>query len=95
MSRSFLESFAQNGVLVGIDGVESGEDHRLDFFEAGQWLNGGIAVVGDGVADLGVRHVLDVGDEEADFAGDELVDLHGLGQSARRESRHRRSFRST
>ena len=29
----------------------------------------GLVVVGDGVADLGVGDVLDVGDEEADFAG--------------------------
>ena len=66
-------------MLVGVDGVESGEDHRLDFFEAGERLDGGIAVVGDGVADLRVGDVLDVGDEESDFAGDEFVDLDGLG----------------
>ena len=67
-------------VLVGVDGVEPGEDHGLDFFEAGQRLDGGTVVVGDGVADLGVGDVLDVGDEEADFAGDEFVDLDRLGR---------------
>ena len=66
------------GVLVGVDGVESGEDHGLDFFEAGQGLDGGIGVVGDGVADFGVGDVLDVGDEESDFAGYQLVDFNRL-----------------
>ena len=64
---------------VSIDGVEPGEHHGLDFLEAGQRLEGGIGVVGDGVADLGVGDVLDVGDDESDFAGHELVDLHRLG----------------
>ena len=64
-----LQRFAQQRVLVRVDGVESGEDHRLQLFEAGQRLNRGMIVVGDGVADLGVGDVLDVGDQEADFAG--------------------------
>jgi len=54
---------------VGIDGVDPGEDHGLDLFEAGQGLDGGMGVVGDGVADFGVGDILDVGDDEADFAG--------------------------
>ena len=70
VEAKFFEGFAQLGVLVGVDGVESGEDHGLDFFEAGQGFDGGIGVVGDGVADFGVGDVLDVGDDESDFAGD-------------------------
>ena len=40
----------------------------------------GLVVVGDGVADFGVGDILDVGDEEADFAGAQLVDLDRLGR---------------
>ena len=83
----FFERLAQLRVLVGVDRVEPGEDHGLDFFEAGQRLDRGIGVVGDGVADLGVGDVLDVGDEETDFAGLQLVDLHRLGRE------HAESFR--
>ena len=79
VEAKFFEGFAQLRVRVGIDGVEPGEDHGLDFFEAGQSFEGGMGVVGDGVADLGVGDVLDVGDDEADFSGDELVDFDGLG----------------
>ena len=80
VEAQFFERFAQLCVLVRVDGVEPGEDHGLDFFEAGQGFDGGIGVVGDGVADFGVGDVLDVGDEEADFAGDEFVDLDRLGR---------------
>ena len=87
MRRKFFQGFAQAGVLVGVDGVESGENHGLDFFEAGQGFEGGVGVVGDGVADFGVGDILDVGDDEADFAGHELVDLDWLGRE------HAESFR--
>ena len=40
VEAQFLQRFAQLGVLVRVDGVESGEDHGLDFFEAGQRLRG-------------------------------------------------------
>ena len=75
----FFERVAKQGVLVGIDGVDAGEDHGLDFFKAGQGVGGGARVFGDGVADAGVRDVFDGGDEEADFAGGKLLDLDGLG----------------
>ena len=87
VQAKFFERFAQSRVLVGIDGVESGENHGLDFFEAGEGFDGGIGVVGDGVADFGVGDVLDVGDDEADFAGFEFIDLHRLGRE------HAESFR--
>ena len=75
----FFQSIAQQGVLVRIDGIDAGEDHRLDLFKAGQGVGGGARVLGDGVADARVGDVLDGGDEEADFAGGELLDLDGLG----------------
>src|ERR1700733_5413619 len=44
-----------------------------------------MVVVGYGVADLGVGHILDVGDQKADFPGRELVDFHWLWrQNAKR-----------
>ena len=67
-------------MLVRVDGVEAGEDHALDVFEAGQRFGAGALDVGDGVADLGVGDVLDGGDKEADFAGGELRELDGLGR---------------
>ena len=66
-------------MLVGVDSVEAGEDHGLDFFEAGQGFDGGTFVVGDGVANLRVGNVLAVGDDEAHFTGNEFLDLDGLG----------------
>ena len=53
----------------------------------GRALEGGIGVVGDGVADFRVGDILDVGDEESDFAGLQLIDLDRLG------SEHAESFR--
>ena len=82
-------------MLVGVDGVESGEDHGLDFFEAGQGFDGGVRVVGDGVADFGVGNVLDVGDEEADFAACELIDFDRLGREDAESLRVEGAFRST
>ena len=75
-----LQRFAQQGVFVGVDRVEAGEDHGLDFFETGQRFDRGAIVIGDGVADLGVGNVLDVGDKEANFAGDQFFDFHRLGR---------------
>ena len=40
----------------------------------------GLHVVGDGVADLGVGNILDVGDEESDFAGRQFLNFHRLGR---------------
>ena len=67
------------GVFVRVHGVEPGKNHGLDFFKAGQRLDGGIGLIGDGVADFCVGHVLDVGDQEADFAGPQFFHFHRLG----------------
>ena len=45
----------------------------------GSALRGGLAIIGDGVADIGIGHLLDRGGEEADLAGAELADLDQLG----------------
>ena len=66
-------------MFVRIDGVQPGEDHGLDVLEAGQRLDGGAGIVGDGIADLGVGHIFDVGDDEADLAGIERIDFDRLG----------------
>jgi hypothetical protein len=55
------------------------EHHRLDLPEARQGLQGGLLLIGEGVADGGVGHVLDRGGDEADLAGAEDVDLGLLG----------------
>ena len=39
-----------------------------------------LLLVGDGVADLGVGHLLDLGGQETDFAGAEHVDRFLLGR---------------
>ena len=55
-----------------------GEDHGLEFFESGQRFERRAVHVGDRVADLGIGHVLDIGNDEADFAGFELFDVNRL-----------------
>ena len=79
VEAKLFEGVAEHGVLVRVDGVEAGEDHGLDVFEAGKGSAQGASIVGDGVADFGVGYVLDGGNEEADFAGGELGDRDGLG----------------
>ena len=61
--------------LRGIDRKQAAEHHRNGRTEAGQRLAHRLAVVGDGVADAGVGHLLDRGGEKADLAGTELVHI--------------------
>ena len=79
VEAEFFEGVAEHGVLVRVDGVETGEDHALDVFEAGERFGAGVFDRGDGVADFGVGYVLDRRDEEADFACGELGDFDWLG----------------
>ena len=55
--------------IRGIDGVNTAEDHGMDFLEAGQGFLSGFPGVGQGIADLDVGRALDVGDEVSDIAG--------------------------
>ena len=64
--------------LRGIDRKQPAEHHRDRGAEAGQRLAHRLPVVGDGVADAGVGHLLDRGGEEADLARAELVGIDHL-----------------
>ncbi len=74
------ERLAQILVVGGVHRVDPREDHRLDLFEAGERLVGRLAGVGDRVAHLGVGDLFDVGDEQPDLAGAQLLDRHRLGR---------------
>ena len=74
VQAQLVERVAQLFVLVGLDGVEPGEDHRLDLLKAGERLFGRARGLGDRVADLHVGHGLDRGRQEADLADREAVD---------------------
>ena len=73
-----LERLAQLGVLMALDRIQARKHHRLQLFEAGKRLRRRPVGLGDRVADLRVAHGLDVRDDEADFAGPEIVDRHRL-----------------
>ena len=74
VERQLLERVAQLGVARRVGREDAGEHHRLDHLEAGQRRRRPLGL-GDGVADLGVGDLLDVGDDEADLADRELVEL--------------------
>ncbi len=59
-------------------GNKPAEHDRHRGAKAGQRLAHRLAVVGDGVADAGIRDLLDRGGEEADLAGTELFDVDHL-----------------
>ena len=62
------EAVAQILVVRRIDREHAAEDHRLRRPEAGQRRGRGPLLLGDRVADPGVRDVLDRGGDEADLA---------------------------
>ena len=64
--------------LRGIDREQAAEHHRNGRAKAGQHFGDGLAIVGDGVADARVGHLLDRGGDGADLAGAELVDRRQL-----------------
>ncbi len=66
---------AQRLEIVGVDRKQAAEHHRNGGLEAGQHVGDRLAIVGDGVADAGVRDFLDRGGDEADLAGAEFVRL--------------------
>ena len=79
--------------IGGVDGEQAAEHHRLRRLEAGQRLGGRALVVGDRVADAGVGDLLDLGGDEADLAGAELVDVASSSGGTRRSGRPRRPRR--
>ena len=76
----FLKRIAEQRVLVRVHRIEAAEDHRLEVFKAGQRGSGGVGVVGNGIADLGIAHVLNGGGKKAHFAGGKLAHLHRFGR---------------
>ena len=42
VEAEFFEGIAEHGVFVRVDGVEAGEDHALDVFEAGERFGAGV-----------------------------------------------------
>ncbi len=57
--------------LRGVDREQAAEHHRDRRPEAGQHFGGRLPIIGDGVADAGVGHLLDRAGEKADLAGAE------------------------
>ena len=90
-----VEGVAQEGVVGAVDREEPGEDHRLGVAVAPEVGRGRLALVGDGVTDARLAHVLDAGDEVADLADPESLAGHrlraddaDLEQLVRRPRRH-------
>ena len=73
------EAFAQFLEIVGVDREQAAPDDRHGGLEAGQRLGGGVAVVGDRVADVAVGHGLDGRGDVADLARAEIVGRDHLG----------------
>ena len=93
-----LERSAQVLKVLGLNGIDAGKDHRLDFLEARNGLRSAALDGGDGVAHLDLRRRLDAGDDVAHIARRELVarrevhledaDLVGLVLLARVDETH-------
>src|SRR5262245_7913235 len=73
-----FERVAQLFILIRLDRVDPGEDHRLDLLKSGERLGRRPRGFGDCVADAHVGHGLDVGHDEADFAHAQSFDLARL-----------------
>ncbi len=73
-----LEGVAQVRVVVAVDGVEPGVDHRVRVLVAGQRLGRAVVLAGHGVTDPRLADVLHAGDQVADLADPEVLRLHRL-----------------
>jgi hypothetical protein len=72
VEAEFRHGFPQVFEFGGVNREQAAEHHGLGWLEAGQGDGRQVLLVDDGVADAGVRHLLDRGGEEADFAGAKL-----------------------
>ena len=73
-----LERVAQRRVVVAVDRVEPGVDHRVGVLVAAERLGRAVVLAGDGVADPGLADVLHAGDQVADLADADLAGLDRL-----------------
>ena len=64
----FLQRVTEVGILAAVLGVDTAVDHGLGGTITGQGFRGRIGGVGDGIAYLGVLHILNGGGEIADLA---------------------------
>ena len=74
------QRLAQIFKLGRIHREQAAEHHLLRRLEAGQGRGRAAAFIGDGVADLGVGHLLDLGGDEADFARPQFFHGDALGR---------------
>ncbi len=74
-----VEGLAEVGVVVAVDRVQPGEDHRVGVLVATERRGRAVVLTGDGVADPRLADVLDAGDQVADLADPEVAGLDRLG----------------
>ena len=82
VQAQLAERVAQILEIGGVDREHAAEHHRLRRPEARQRRRCRPAVVGDRVADPGVRQVLDARGDEADLARPQTIDARRLGVKA-------------
>ena len=71
-----LQAGAQVFVVLGFDGINASEDHRLNLLESFYGLGRGVADAGDGVAHLHLDGILDARDDVAHIACAQLAARH-------------------
>src|SRR3546814_5245354 len=82
VEAELVHALAQLLEVVGVDGKEAAEHHRLRFLEAGQGGGRGSFRIGDRIADGRLRHLLDLRGDEADFTRAKRVKRLDLGSEA-------------
>ncbi len=79
VESQFAEGFAQFLEIVVVDWIETAEDHWLRLFVTGQRRFGWMQRVGDGVANVYIGQVLDLGHEETDLPRGKRIDRRRRG----------------
>ena len=74
----FFERVAQHPMFVRVDRIQPREHHALDVFKPRQRLGARPLDRRNRIAHLGVRDVLDTGDDESNFARHQFVDFDRL-----------------
>ena len=73
VQTQLFERVAQQTMFMRLDRIEPGEDHRLDFLEAGQGFGRGVGDFRYRVADLGVGDRFDIAVQVSGLARGEFV----------------------